>query len=129
MIEAKAFEAVQVRVRCGAERQMVLRTSEDEQLLGKALQALQDYLQIANYFDSRERITATFAYLAEATTTFVTRCSSKPAQSQQSLSPLDAADSDTDAWKCIHVVQLLFRLATHYASSLETVSPPRSFHP
>ena len=79
---------------------MVLRTSEDEQLLGKALQALQDYVQIANYFDAHDRVAATFAY----------------------LSPLDAAGSDTDAWKCIHVVQLLFRMATQYASSLDTVS-------
>lgn len=101
---------------------MVLRTSEDEQLLGKALQALQDYVQIANYFDAHDRIAATFAYLADATTFFVQRCSSKPSQSQQNLSPLDAAGSDTDAWKCIHVVQLLFRMATQYAASLDTVS-------
>lgn len=100
---------------------MLLVTSEDEQLLNRALGAIQDFVHVAHYFENKALVTSTFTYLATIITSFVLQCSSKPSQSQQSLSPLDSTTTDISAWKCIHTIQLLFRLTTQYATSLETV--------
>ena len=100
---------------------MILVTSEDEQLLSRALAAIQDLVHVAHYFENKALVTSTFTYLTSIITSFVLQCSSKPSPSQQSLSPLDSTTTDISAWKCIHAIQLLFRLTTQYATSLETV--------
>ena len=99
---------------------MILVTSEDEQLLNRALGAIQDFVHVAHYFENKALVTSTFTYLATIISSFVLQCSSKPSQSQQSLSPLDSTTTDISAWKWIHPKQLLIKLTTQYAPKLET---------
>lgn len=102
---------------------MIWVTSEDEQLLQKAVIAMQDYLHISHFFNLRTQFSSAISYLCSVTPSLFEAASSlRSSSSQQPIPPLEGdLENDIRIWKCLNSLRLLLQSVSHYSTFLEKV--------
>lgn len=110
---------------------MIWVTSEDEQLLQKAVTAMRDYLHIAHFFNLRTQFASAISYLCSVTPSLFEAASSlRSSSSQQPLSPLEGdLQNDIRVWKCLNSLRLLLQSVSQYSTFLEKVPFLLSLYP
>lgn len=112
-MEAKAREAIE----------LILLKSEDEQLLAKTLQGIEDYLHITHYFDLKNLFSSCLQYLCSVIPKLIIQRVNDH-QSSPGVSPsfTEESEDNVKTWKCLHTIRLVFKMALHYQTTIDDVN-------